>query len=240
MHLLPSKGQSLWCSPGRGNPCCPSSVPASCDAVCRGGVQEGTVLVVPLSASFQILPSLLTIKLGPSGADSRGGGFVYILGPCGSLQWTLLWGWEFLPLLPQPPQVFSVRGFEALFPHTGALGCLVYLTPQLLLPVYLHTNVGPPSPQATARLGPPVFSAQLPVSTPPTGLDECFFFNSLVVGLPHSFIFCQFWLFSVFKFVVVLLLVVWGGTMYLPMPPSWPKDLCILFYAFKQTLWEGS
>ena len=38
----------------------------------------------------------------------------------------------------------------------------------------------------------------LPVSAPPTGLDECFFFNSLAVGLPYSSIFCQFWLFSVF------------------------------------------
>ena len=56
---------------------------------------------------------------------------------------------------------------------------------------------------------------------PPTGLDECFFFNSLVVGLPYSSIFCQFWLFFVFKFVI-LLLVVGGGTVCLPTPPSWP------------------
>ena len=59
---------------------------------------------------------------------------------------------------------------------------------------------------------------------PPTSLDECFFFNSLVVGLPCSLIFWQFWLFSVFKFVVVLLLVVQGGTVYLPTPLSWPED----------------
>ena len=39
----------------------------------------------------------------------------------------------------------------------------------------------------------------LPVSAPPTGLDECFFFIPLVVGLPYSSIFCQFWLFFVFK-----------------------------------------
>ena len=63
---------------------------------------------------------------------------------------------------------------------------------------------------------------QLPVSTAPTGLYECFFFNSLVVGLPHSSIFWQFWLFFVFKFVV-LILVVQGGKVYLPMPPSWLK-----------------
>ena len=48
----------------------------------------------------------------------------------------------------------------------------------------------------------------LPISTPPTGLDECFFFNSLIVGLLFSSIFWQFWLFFVFKFVVVLHLVV--------------------------------
>ena len=50
--------------------------------------------------------------------------------------------------------------------------------------------------------------------------DEC----SLVVRLPYSLISCQFWLFFVFKFVVVLLLVVGGGTVYLPMPPSWPES----------------
>ena len=43
-----------------------------------------------LSASFQSLPPLPTSKLGPSGADSCVGGFVYVLGHCGSLQQTLL------------------------------------------------------------------------------------------------------------------------------------------------------
>ena len=34
-----------------------------------------------LLAGFQLLPLLPTSKLGPSGADSWVGGFVYILGP---------------------------------------------------------------------------------------------------------------------------------------------------------------
>ena len=34
--------------------------------------------------------------------------------------------------------------------------------------------------------------------------------------------------FFVFKFVVVLLLVVWGGKMCLLTPPSWPDFICIL------------
>ena len=42
-----------------------------------------------------------------------------------------------------------------------------------------------------------------------------YFFNSFVVGLPYNSIFCQFWLFFIFKFVVVLLLVVQGGTVCL-------------------------
>ena len=70
---------------------------------------------------------------------------------------------------------------------------------------------------------PQVFSAGLPVSTLPTGLDECFLFNSLVVGLLYSSIFWQFYLFLVFKFVVALVLVVQGGKVFLPTPPSWPE-----------------
>ena len=121
----------------------------------------------------------------------------------------------------------------------------VCLAPLLFLLVYLHANVGLPGPLAaafptwssshylTSSLSchfdhpcPPalaltqIFSAQLPISAPPTILDECVFFISLVVRLPYNSIFCQFWLFFVFKFDV-LLLVVEGGTVYLPIPPSW-------------------
>ena len=74
-----------------------------------------------------------------------------------------------------------------------------------------------------------VLAARPPVSAPPTGLDECFFFISLVVRLLYSSIFCQFWLFFVFKLVVVLLLVVRGGSVCLPMPPSWLEVVLIFF-----------
>ena len=104
-----------------------------------------------VSVGFQSLPLLHTGKLGPSCADSWVCGFVYILGLCGSLQWTLLWGWDFLPPL-QFPQVFSARGFEALFPCSGTLDCAVYLASQLLLLVYRQANVGPPSLPVAALL----------------------------------------------------------------------------------------
>ena len=54
------------------------------------GVREGSVPLAQLSTSFQSAPLLPTSKLGTSGTDSWMGRIVYILGPCGSLQQTLL------------------------------------------------------------------------------------------------------------------------------------------------------
>ena len=115
-----------------------------------------------------------------------------------------------------PTGVFNQR-FEALFPCTGALGCAVCFAPLPFL--YLCVNVGTQCLPATTLWGllaavwpapfhnpppcwvhqpPPCYESslpRLPVSAPPTSLGECFFFISLVVGLPYSLIFCQFWLF---------------------------------------------
>ena len=81
----------------------------------------------------------------------------------------------------------------------------------LFVQVYVCANVGPQALLAAAwpaqfhnppprwvRQSPPCHESSpslLPVSAPPTGLGECFFFNSLVTRLPYSSIFCQFWLF---------------------------------------------
>ena len=82
-----------------------------------------------------------------------------------------------------PTGVFSLW-FETLFPRTGALGCVV--SPHVCQLRPCHTSSPP----------------QLPISAPPTRLNECFFFYSLVVRLPYSLIFCQFWLFFVFKLLL--------------------------------------
>ena len=71
--------------------------------------------------------------------------------------------------------------------NVGPHGLLVVRLPALLVPH--STSLGPA--MATG-----VLSAPVPVSAPPTGLDECVFFISLVVGVAHSSI---FWLFFVFK-----------------------------------------
>ena len=106
-----------------------------------------------------------------------------------------------------PVGVFNQR-FEALFPLAGALGCKVCRPVHQLLPC------PPAAPLPTPFHNPPLCwvcqplpycescPPQLPVSTPPTCLNECFFFISLVVGLPYSSIFSQFWLIFVFKLLL--------------------------------------
>ena len=106
----------------------------------------------PLSARFQSLPLLHTIKLGPSGADSLVGGLVHAL-------------WVSLTTSPvrlgvspaaasTPTGVLNQR-FEALFPHAGTLSFAVCLAPQLFLLVYPHTNMGPPYPLVATLPGLP-------------------------------------------------------------------------------------
>ena len=111
--------------------------------------------------------------------------------------------WEFLPLPPQPPQVFSIRGLRLYFPALEPW--VVGLSRSPVVPPGLcargcgttcstchHLATSPLCPDACLH--------------PSCCLGECFFFNSLVVRLPHSLIFCQSGYF--FKFIVVLLLVV--------------------------------
>ena len=156
--------------------------------------------LAPLSAGLQSLPPLPTIKLGPSGADSQVGGLVYVLGPCGSLQWPLLWGWEFLLLTPQPPQVFSVKSlrlyFPSLEPWVARFVSLPSSPSRFICTRMRDRPICQPLP--CRESSPP----RLPVSAPPTSLGECFFFISLVVGPPYSSLFCQFCLFFVFKLLL--------------------------------------
>ena len=114
-----------------------------------------------------------------------------------------------------PTGVFNER-FEASFPHAGTLGCMVCLAPQLLLPVYLLANVGPPSlPALPSCPSPPLLLVWMSVSS----LSPCLSDFHIVWFSINS------GCFFVFNFFVVLLLVVWGGTACLPMPPSWPEVL---------------
>ena len=162
---------------------------------------------------LSVISSLLTSKLGPSGAAFWVGGFVYILGPCRSLQWTLLWGWEFLPLL-QHPHVFSVRGSEASFPWAGlwGLSCSPVVPPSLSMhecgaagaagcctayPVHSTIHHLSGSGHVTA-------SPLHPGCPSPLLLPVWMNFSSLSPWLSdfRGSIFCQFCLFFVFKLLL--------------------------------------
>ena len=91
---------------------------------------------------------------------------------------------------------FSIRGlrlyFPAMKPWVARYVSLLGL-PATAWPALFHNP--PPcwvrQPTPCCEASPP----PLRISAPPTSLDECFFFIFLVVGLPYSSIFCQFWLF---------------------------------------------
>ena len=157
-----------------------------------------------LSFGFQSFTPIPTIELGPSGTGSRVGGLVHALGPYESLQQTPLWGWEFLLLPSQPQQVFADRGLRLYFPALRpwvARSALLPSCASRFIHRWMWDRLVLQPPPCPSPLHP------LPISAPPTDLVECFFFNSLIVGLPYSLIFQQFWLLFLFKFVVVLLVV---------------------------------
>ena len=185
---------------------------------------------------FPVTSPATPIKLGPSGADSWVGGCVHSrtlwVSPVNS---PVRLGVS--PAATSTPTGVFNQWFEALFCCAGTLGCAVCLIPQLFLPVYLCVNVGSRGLLAAAWPFPfhnlPLAGSmshhlavpQLPISASPTSLDECFFFISLVVGLPYSSIFCQFWVFFVFK---LLLSFFWlceeAQCVYLRLHLGWKPD----------------
>ena len=115
------------------------------------------------------------------------------------------------PHPPQPPQVFSIRGLRlylyTLEPWVARHFSLPCCSSQFIyVRMRGHTACPVPNPPPRWVCQPlPCHESSLPwlpVSAAPTGLDECFFFISLVVGLPYSSIFCQFWLFFVFNLLL--------------------------------------
>ena len=95
------------------------------------------MFLAQLSDGFQSFPPLPTSKLGPSGADFSGGQFCV----CSRTLWVSPMNFPVrLGVSPTaastPSCVFNQR-FEALFPHTGTLGCMVCFAPLPFLPVYV-------------------------------------------------------------------------------------------------------
>ena len=183
--------------------------------MCGGGLREGTMLLpgfwrcvlhLPCSIHFTHFPyttgALLAIA---QVVNPRVGGFAYILSPWRPFIQTPLKIWQFIPPT-QPPPVFTAWNYgddssQCWNPGLCNLAWDLDCSLQRYLSWFLSTTcecgtacsiTTAASPCHTTSLR---LSAHLCNSTPPTHLDECGFFKSLVVRLPYSLIFWWFWLF---------------------------------------------
>ena len=214
-----------------------------------------------LSTRFQSFTLIPTIKLGPSGAGSQLGGPVHTLGPCGSLQDLSCEAGSLPQGLPPPPRAFSIRGLRLYFPELEPWVVWSTSLPAIH-PVYLCANVGPPGAthcyacpilrhpesgplclsvrecgaagSASAWTACPVHPTlrqsrsrhSLCESSPPRCLSP----PLLPVWMNVYFLFP--WCRTPLPFDFLSVLVVRGGAVCLPTPPSWFS----LFLFLKQTL----
>ena len=106
------------------------------------------MVLAPLSAGFQSLrypqSNWALLVLLPKWV-----GLCMFWDPVGLSKELSCEAWSFSCCLT-PQRFFQSWVFEALFPRTGTLGCMVCLASQMFLLVYAHTNVGLPAlPAAT-------------------------------------------------------------------------------------------
>ena len=193
-----------------------------------GRGREGAMVPASLSTRFQSFTRLPTIKLGPSGAGSRVGGLVHALGPCGSLQWPLLWGWESLLLPPQPPRMVSIRGLRLYFPALEPWVSIPRRLPDLSMREcgaagsasgQTACPVGTTLRQSRSRHG---HSSPLCPGCPSSPLLPVWMNVSVLSSC------CQ----TSLPFNFLSVLVVRGGSVCLPTPPSWFSLIFIHYIIF--------
>ena len=222
------KGRSLRCSPGRGNT-------GRCAVMLyMGEGSRGSNGACSILCSFSVTSPDMHNQIGPFWCCFPSG---WVCVHSRTL-WVSLRNFPVRlgvsPAATSTPTGVFIQWFEALFPHAGTLGCTVcHLVHQLLpcrpaaaLPTLLH-NLPPywvlqPLPCWESSLpgcpSPPLLPVWMNVSSLSPWLSD---FHTLQFSVSSGDFFC-------FYIVVVLLLVVWGCTVCLPMPPSWPKVLWLL------------
>ena len=154
---------------------------------------------------------------------------MHTLGPCGSLQRSLLCGWESPAAAPTPTGAFNQR-FEALFHRAGAL--LGSATCRSACPVLRHSESGPLglSVHECGAAGSASGLTACPVR--PTLRQSRSRHGNLSVPRPScpsppllpvwmNVYFLFPWFRTSLPFNSLSVLVVRGGTVCLPTPPSW-------------------
>ena len=144
------------------------------------------------------------------------------------------------PVASTPTGVFS-QMFWGLFPYTGTLGYVVWLASSyfswfICTQMWDHPlHQLPPCPPWSSSwcfaLSP--VHPGCPSPPHPPGVDECFFFISLLVRFPYSLIFWKFWLFFVFKCCCPSFGC--ARRQSLPMPSSW-LEVQLIFHCCKEVV----
>ena len=217
------KGQSLRCSPGRGN-----HIHCVAMLYVEEGLRGNSVTCSALS-QFSVISPTSHNQIGPF--------WCWFLGGWACVRSRTMWVSPMnspvmlgvSPAAPTPTGFFSQRPWDFISPHWNPGLCILSCSP-VVPPGLSACKCGIAQPASHLLLW---SSSCSPATSPlhpaarlhPSYQSGCFFFNSLVVKLPYSSIFPHFWLFFVFIFFVVLLLVVQKGKVYLPSPPSWLEVL---------------
>ena len=157
-----------------------------CGAVCGAGVREGTMLLAWVSPSFQSFPSLPTSRLYPFRCCFLDG--------CACVSSRVPWA---LPVdspvrLGVSPATATPSGFYCQRFWDSSFLCwnsgVYHLSRSPVVSPGLSTQEYGVSQSTNHCLALPVYQPppcctssmpRLPISTPPTSLEECFFFNSL-------------------------------------------------------------
>ena len=158
--------------------------------LCLGGSCLLALILIPVTSLSPHMPQM-PFQLLPSCWIPEGVGLYQCWVHCGPFKRSLLCVLQF-PSSPQPPLVFTARSYGDLItlePWAGWSALrLGYLTPEVFLLVFIqHTWVWD-CPSVSLHL-----CVCLCISVPPTHLDECSVFKSLVVRPPHRSIFWLFW-----------------------------------------------
>ena len=138
--------------------------------------------------------------------------------------------WQFL--LPSQPHCFLQPEVTGIYlPGAEILGCGIWPEAGIAGSQGSPPDFHPPHECGAIRSAAAASSPPVCYSTPPTRLDGCGSFRSLVVGLPYSLIFRWFWILLVLRSVILSMLVQGGKHVYLRLHPDWksPVILTLLF-----------
>ena len=140
-------------------------------------------MALALLCQFSVTPSATHNQIGPFWCCFPGGWACVCSGPLWVSPRNSPVRLGVSPIAASTSKRFSISGLRLYFPT------LEPWVVQSIARSPASCSFAHPAPQSATSLGPPaatlprVLSARLPVSAPPTGLDECVFFNPLVLDL---------------------------------------------------------